>query len=293
MKPKNAKEGLLIFLRGLFMGIADVIPGVSGGTVALITGIYERLIFAIKGLNIRFLLHLLKGDLPKAKKSFLDMDIGFLVPLALGIGTAFLIFSRVIGFLLETQPANTYAFFFGLILASAGFVYKHVSGIDRGTVISAICGGLFAFLFIGLETLQASHSLPVIFFSGMIAICAMILPGISGAFILLFLGQYEYMLAALHNMDSTLVAVFMAGALVGLLSMVRVMGYLLRKHKSVTMAFLVGLMLGALRLPYQNVVASAFSLPLVLVSGIIGFFLVVILEKLGGRTERTGPEPRL
>ena len=283
MKPQKAKEGLLIFLRGLFMGMADVIPGVSGGTVALITGIYERLIFAIKGLNVRFLLYLLKGDLPKAKKSFLDIDFGFLIPLGIGVGTAFLIFSRVIKFLLDFYPANTYAFFFGLILASAGFVYKHVSGINRKTVVSAICGATFAFLFIGLETLQASHSLPVIFFSGMIAICAMILPGISGAFILLFLGQYEFMLAALHTMDSTLIAVFMAGALAGLIIMVRVMGYLLRKHKSVTMAFLVGLMLGALRLPYQNVVSSAFSLPFVLVSAIVGFFLVVILEKLGSK----------
>jgi putative membrane protein len=196
-----------------------------------------------------------------------------------------LIFSGVIKFLLESYPANTYAFFFGLILASAGFVYRHVSDIDYRTGASALVGFLFAFVFIGLKTLQASHSFPVIFFSGVIAICAMILPGISGAFILFFLGQYEYMLTALHSLDMPVIAVFITGALVGLFGIVRVMGYLLRRHKSVTMAFLVGLMLGALRLPYQNIAASPHSLPLVLVSGAAGFFLVLILERVGSATE--------
>jgi len=280
MKLNNAKESLLIFLRGMFMGIADVIPGVSGGTVALITGIYARLIFAIRGINLRFLAYLLKGDAKKAKQDFLSMDFGLLIPLTMGIVIAFLIFSRVIRFLLTAFPANTYAFFFGLILASAVFVYRHVGGIDYKIIACGVCGGLFAFMFIGLESLQASHSLPVIFSSGMIAICAMILPGISGAFILFFLGQYEYMLAALHGLDLPVIGVFLIGALIGLFSMARVLGYLLHSHKSVTMAFLVGLMLGALRLPYQNIVSNAFHLPLVLVSGAAGFFAVIVLEKI-------------
>ena len=273
------KEKLLIFLRGMFMGIADVIPGVSGGTVALITGIYERLILAIRGLNVRFLVHFLKGDREKAKQSLLSMDLRLLVPLMLGIAAAFLAFSRVISFMLEFYPANTYAFFFGLILASAGFVYRHVGSIDYRAVISALLGFLFAFLFTGLGTLQASHSLPVIFFSGAISICAMMLPGISGAFILLFLGQYEYMLGALLSLDIPVIAVFALGALAGLVSIVRVLGYLLKRHKSVTMAFLIGLMLGALRLPYQNIADSTFSLPLVVITGAAGFFIVIGMEK--------------
>ena len=134
------KQALFIFLRGLFMGMADIIPGVSGGTIALITGIYERLIFAIRGINPGFLLLLAKGDARGAKKSFLEMDWAFLVPLVIGIGTSFIIMSRVITFFMETYPSNTYAFFFGLILASAGFVYRHVGATNRVTVTAAIVG---------------------------------------------------------------------------------------------------------------------------------------------------------
>jgi len=131
---------------------------------------------------------------------------------------------------------------------------------------------------------QPSHDLPVIFFSGMVAICAMLLPGISGAFILFFLGQYEYMLAALHSADIAVLAVFMAGALMGLFGMARVLGYLLKKHKPVTMSFLVGLMLGALRLPFNNVIANQFEPMMVVLSGAAGLLSVVILEKLAANT---------
>ncbi|MCK4827101.1 DUF368 domain-containing protein, partial [bacterium] len=167
------KERLLIFLRGLFMGMADIVPGISGGTIALITGIYERLIFAIKGINIRFILYILRGDTERARKHLFSMDLDFLITLFLGIMTAFLIFSRVIRFMMAEYPANTYAFFFGLILASAAFVYKLVGEINRRTVFSGIIGFLFAFFFVGIGTFQSTHSLPVIFISGMIAICAM------------------------------------------------------------------------------------------------------------------------
>ena len=283
------KQALFIFLRGLFMGMADIIPGVSGGTIALITGIYERLIFAIRGINPGFLLLLAKGDARGAKKSFLEMDWAFLVPLVIGIGTSFIIMSRVITFFMETYPSNTYAFFFGLILASAGFVYRHVGATNRVTVTAAIVGFLFAFLFVDMGTVQSSHTLPVIFLSGIVAICAMILPGISGAFILFFLGQYEYMLSALHSMDIPVIAVFMAGALIGLFCMARLLGYLLKNHKPATMAFLLGLMIGALRLPFTSVVSNAFEPALVVLSGAAGLAAVVVLEKLAsGRDDGKG-----
>ncbi len=280
------KEALLIFLRGVFMGMADIIPGVSGGTIALITGIYERFIFALRNINSKPFTLFIKGDLKGSRKEFLRIDWAFLIPLGIGIGSSFMVMSNVIKFFMEVYPANTYAFFFGLILASAGFVYKHVSGLNSRTISVAVIGFLFAFLFVDMGTLQSSHSIPVIFFSGMVAICAMILPGISGAFILFFLGQYEYMLTALHSVDLPIITVFMTGALIGLFGMARILGYLLKEHKAVTMSFLVGLMLGALRLPYNNVIANAFEPALVIISGTVGFFSVVVLERASCRFEK-------
>jgi putative membrane protein len=278
---KNWKETLLIFLRGMFMGMADIVPGVSGGTIALITGIYERLILAINAIKPSSIRQLM---VEKNKTKRLEkMDSFFLAAVLLGIAFGFLMLSGVIKLFLEQQPSNTYAFFFGLILASAGFVYRYVGKISSKTLITGIIGFVFAFLFVGLSTLQSSHSLPVIFFSGFIAICAMMLPGISGAFILLFLGQYEFMLNALHAVNIPLIATFVLGAVVGIGVMSKILAYLLENYKAVTMSFLLGLMLGALRMPYNNVVSNAYSLPFVIASGIVGFFVVFALEKVSGK----------
>ncbi len=273
------KERVLIFLRGLLMGMADIIPGVSGGTIALITGIYERLIFAIKGINVRFLVYLLRKDVKNAKKHLFTMDLDFLVTLGIGIFTAFMILSRVIIYIMHFHPANTYAFFFGLILSSAYFVYRQIGSISTKNLMAGIAGFAFAFLFLGLGNIQSTHSLPVIFISGLVAVCAMILPGISGAFILFFLGQYEYMLGAFHEFNLVVSIVFMAGAFTGLFSMARIMNHLLKNHKAATMSFLVGLMLGALRMPYDNIIANSYFLPFVIIAGAGGFLAVLILEK--------------
>jgi len=277
------KRHLLIFLRGLLMGMADIIPGVSGGTIALITGIYERLIFAIKGINIRFILHMLHGNRRKSREELLSMDLDFLATLFLGIVVAFLLLSGVIRFLMAAYPANTYAFFFGLILASAGFVYRYVRETNLKVLASGVIGFLTAVVIIGLGSLQYTHSLPVIFFSGFIAICAMLLPGISGAFILFFLGQYEYMLGVLHLFDLPTMAVFITGAVIGLFVMARILSYLLKNYRAVTMSFLAGLMIGALRMPFENIISNVFFLPFVLASATAGFFTVVILERLADR----------
>lgn len=273
-------ETFLIFLRGLFMGTADVIPGVSGGTIALITGIYERLIHAISRIDFKFILYLFEGDFKRFKQNAVqEIDFELFIPLLLGIGLAVLTMSKIISFLLTNYPAVTFGFFFGLILASAIFVYNHVDELNIRNITFVVLGFIFAIIFVGLNPIQANHSLPVIFLSGSVAICAMILPGISGAFVLLLLNQYEYMINALNNLQFIEIITFGAGALVGILSFSRILDYLLIHHKSVTMAFLVGLMIGTLRLPYQKIVVSIESPIPIVIAAVIGFAIVFILEK--------------
>lgn len=278
-KIRIYRETLLIFLRGLLMGTADVIPGVSGGTMALITGIYPRLIHAISQINAKFLLYSLRGEFGKSKAEIMKWDFNLFIPLFLGIGLAVLTMSKIMTILLTVYTATIYAFFFGLIIASAAFVFKHVDELNLKNTLFLGMGLVFAILFVGLNPIQANHSLPVIFISGAIAVCAMILPGISGAFILLLLNQYEYMLAALNELKLLDITVFMVGAVIGLLSFSRLLDYLLDHHKSISMAFLVGLMIGTLRLPYQKIVSTMDSIIPVIVAGVIGLVLVVVLEK--------------
>ena len=273
-------DTFVIFLKGFFMGMADIIPGVSGGTIALITGIYERLIHSICKIDLKFIPYLLKGNVDYAKKNILDIDFKLFIPLGAGIGSALWLMSNIMHFLLENFAAPVFAFFFGLILASAVLIYKLVDGLSVKNILLLAIGFLFAFLFVDVATLQIGHSLPVIFLSGAIAICAMILPGISGAFVLLFLNQYEHMLFVLKNLQFLEIFTFGFGASIGILSFSRVVDYLLNKHKSLTMFFLIGLMLGALRLPYQNVMSDMDSIFPVLISAIIGFSIIIILEKI-------------
>ncbi len=271
---------LAIFLRGLFMGSADVMPGVSGGTIALITGIYERLVHAISKIRFGFIKPLITGDLDGARKSLREeVDFELFVPLLAGIACAILTLSKVILFFITTYVAFTYAFFSGLILASAYVVYQKIDGFSLKNLASGALGLIFAYLFVGLNPIQANHTLPVVFISGFVAICAMILPGISGAFLLLLLNQYEYMLGVLNRMAIVEIFTFLAGAAIGIMSFSRVLDYLLRNHEAVTMSFLVGLMIGTLRLPYNKIaMVDTTSIIISLVIGIIGFALVMILE---------------
>ncbi|BDH79332.1 DUF368 domain-containing protein [Methanothermobacter tenebrarum] len=279
MKIKNF---IAIFLRGFLMGAADTIPGVSGGTMALITGIYERLVHAISKIRFNFLKPLLRADLKSSIKTAKEeIDFELFIPLLLGIATAILTISRIISFLITYYMAYTYSFFLGLILASAYLVFNRIDGFSLKNLISAILGFIFAFLFVGLNPIQANHSLPIIFISGAIAICAMILPGISGAFMLLLLNQYEYMLKALARVSIPDIITFILGAAIGILSFSKFLDYLLKNHEAVTMAFLVGLMIGTLRLPYSKmaVIQSTPSLIIAVTIAIIGFFIVFLIEK--------------
>lgn len=265
------------------MGTADIVPGVSGGTIALITGIYERLVHAISSVDLRFISHFIKRDFDGAKKSIRNIDFQLFIPLLIGIGLAIILMSRVMDYFLQNFEAPTYAFFFGLILASAVLLYPKIEGLSIKILLFSVAGFLVGFFFTGLATLQIGHSLPIIFISGMIAICAMILPGISGAFILLLLNQYEYMLSVLKDFQFLEIFIFIIGALIGILAFSRVLDRVLRKYKSFTLAFLIGLMLGALRLLYENVESSIDSIWPVVISGIFGFFIILVLIELRKR----------
>lgn len=266
------------FFEGILMGLANIIPGVSGGTIALITGIYERLIHAINTLPLKSPLLLLEGDIDGFKKKLSDIDYHFLIPLTIGIATATIVLARFIEFLLNNFQGPTFAFFFGLILASAGTLYIRLEKIDLKVLISAAIGFLFAFYTVSLPVLKTNHSLPVIFISGAVAIVSMILPGISGSFILVFLHQYEYMLNALNNLDIPVIIVFMLGAVIGLFSFTRLLEYLIDRHRGATLAFLFGLMLGALRITVEKVRAASPNYLIIIISALVGIVLVVILE---------------
>ena len=290
MKSKKITDLFFIFLKGLAMGSADIIPGVSGGTIALITGIYERFVFALESINLHFLFYFILGfkdktNFKKAKKSFFSIDFLFLIPLVLGILLAFLTLANVIGFLLETVPTQTFAFFFGLIFASAFYVYyTHKSLFKIQSSVFIGIGFLVGFLIVGLESIQLSHTPLMIFASGIISFCAMILPGLSGAFILLVLGQYEFLLSILRELTHfefgmiLFVFAYGFGGIIGLLGFSRVLSFLFSKYKSATIAFITGLMIGALRKPGKQIITHPDNLSFTMISLCLGILVVTLFS---------------
>jgi len=279
----NFYEAFLIFIRGILMGSADIVPGVSGGTIALITGIYERLIYSISKINFKFLKPLVKLDLKGFWRELLDeIDFGFFIPLVLGIAIAMVTIAKVVTYCMDVYPALTYAFFLGLIIASAYILLKKIPKLQIKHIAFVILGFVLAYIFVSLNPIAANHSLPVLFISGLIAICAMILPGISGSFLLLLLGQYEYMLTALHELHFTELIVFIVGALIGILGFSKLLNYLLKRYEEVTMAFLIGVMLGTLKIPavtvVNNVSLNLSGLLPCLIVAVIAFVLIIVLE---------------
>ncbi len=279
----DLKESFLIFIRGVLMGSADIVPGVSGGTIALITGIYAHLVEAISKIRFGFLKPLFKGDFKGFSTQLLDqIDFKFFIPLVLGIGVAFLTLAKVVTYCMDSYPAWTYSFFLGLIIASAVILFRKLDKINLKNIVFALIGAILTFIFVSLNPIAANHSLPVIFISGMIAICAMILPGVSGSFLLLLLGQYEYMLNALHQLHFSEIIVFVVGALIGILGFSKILNYLLKNHEEVTMAFLIGVMIGSLKVPGGEILNStglSFSalLPCIIIA-IVGFAIIILLE---------------
>lgn len=279
----NFYEAFLIFIRGLLMGSADIVPGVSGGTIALITGIYDKLIYSISKINFKFIKPFVKLDFKGFWAAFLDeIDFAFFIPLVLGIGVAMLTIARIISYCMAQYTALTYAFFIGLILASAFILFKKIPKLQIKHIAFAVLGIVLTYIFVNLNPIAANHSLPVLFISGMIAICAMILPGISGSFLLLLLNQYEYMLGALYGFRIIEIFVFIIGAVIGILGFSKILNYLIKNHKEVTMAFLIGVMVGSLDLPLNLVISNTTLnmggiLPCV-ISAVVAFVLIFILE---------------
>ncbi|MBW2978631.1 DUF368 domain-containing protein [Candidatus Woesearchaeota archaeon] len=277
------RESLKIFLKGLLMGSADIIPGVSGGTMALITGIYERLINGIKGLT-DFLKPLFKFRIKESFSLIKKIDFLLFIPLGIGILLAFGIGSLIIPHLLDNYTAYIYAFFFGLILASVKLVYKQIEKSNYFQRFFSIIGFLIAFFIVGATAISTTPSYWFIFICGMIAITAMLLPGVSGSFMLLMLGQYKFMLETLRGLKLGYILSFLVGAIISLVISSRILAYLLKKHHSKTMWFLIGLMVGALRLPFEKIVYSGmewnvFSGILTGLFLIIGIIIVLVIGK--------------
>jgi putative membrane protein len=279
------------YARGLLMGGADVIPGVSGGTVALIVGIYERLIHAIR-LGASGLLSGLRLDFGEARRKLGDVEWMLVLPLGAGILTALAIGARVIPPLLETSPEPVYALFFGLILGSVIVPFRRIEVVGRNEVLLVAVAAVAAFILVGIPPQEISDpSLIYVFIAAAVAICAMILPGVSGAFLLHVLGVYTASLDALRNLDLAYVAVFVAGAAIGLGTFARILEWLLVHRHSITMAVLTGLMIGSVRAlwPWQAEDRALLPPPdigsLAAMAGLalVGFLLVNLLIWYGGR----------
>ena len=236
------KNALLLYAKGMAMGAADVVPGVSGGTVAFITGIYDELLRSI-GAVPNAIPALLKGRIAEAWRI---ANASFLLVLFAGILTSVLSLAKLITYLLEHHPIPVWSFFFGLILVSVHLVSKEIQRRNLSRLVSLCLGVGFAYWITVAAPMQWSTSSVSLFFAGAIAICAMILPGISGSFILVLLGLYPVIIGAVKALDLGVMLTFAAGCLVGLLSFARVLSWVLRRWRDLTLAFLTGLMLGSL-----------------------------------------------
>ncbi|WP_114785401.1 DUF368 domain-containing protein [Vibrio tetraodonis] len=234
---------LSTFLKGLAMGAADVVPGVSGGTIAFITGIYDTLLESIRRINPQ-LISVIKQDGIKA--AFEHINGLFLIALFSGILTSIATLAKLISWLLETHPIPLWSFFFGLILVSVFHMLKQIEKRSLSRMIALLLGVIFAYSITILQPLQLDPTSANIVLAGAIAISAMILPGISGSFILLLIGMYAPILGAVKSIDITPLALFACGCVIGLLSLSHVLTWLLKHVRDLTLTFLTGLMLGTL-----------------------------------------------
>ncbi|MGF1772682.1 DUF368 domain-containing protein [Vibrio maritimus] len=237
------KNYLTTFLKGMAMGAADVVPGVSGGTIAFITGIYDTLLESIRRVNPS-ILGIWKRDGFKA--AFDHINGFFLIALFGGILTSILSLAKFISWALETHPVPVWSFFFGLILVSVYHMIKQVEQKTLSRFVFLLLGAVFAYSITVLKPLQMDPTSLNIFFAGCIAICAMILPGISGSFILLLLGMYTPVLGAVKGLQLDVMVIFAMGCLIGLLSFSHVLSWLLKRFRDFALVFLTGLMLGTL-----------------------------------------------
>ena len=300
---RSLKEYVVISLKGMAMGAADVVPGVSGGTIAFISGIYEELLNSISSFNFS-LINVFKNE--GFKSVWIKVNGNFLVSLFVGILISVLSLAKLIESMLENHPIVIWSFFFGLVLASIIYIGKQITKWTKGSVLCLILGAILAFYITTLNPMVSANSSPwFLLFAGMIAICAMILPGISGSFILVLLGAYKPVLNALNTKDFVSIIIFLVGAILGLLSFSRILKWLFSTYKNYTLATLTGFIIGSLNkiwpwketiswrtnskgieVPFNTASVSPFSfegdnqLLISIFLMLIGFGLIILLEKL-------------
>ena len=304
MKSRNPLDYVFVTLKGMAMGAADVVPGVSGGTIAFISGIYEELISSINNINLSLFKTLRKEGF---KAFWSKLNGNFLLALFIGIFISVISLSKVLSWLLENKPVLLWSFFFGLVLASIFFVGKEIKKWNLGTILIFVFGAVLAYFITELPPSENIDSLPYLFLSGALAVCAMILPGISGAFILVLLGSYKTILDAVHERDIKIVLTVGIGAIFGLLSFARLLKWMFVHYKNLTLALLTGFILGSLNkiwpwkkvletktfgdktitVDEMNVLPTSFEgdpqLLLAVVLALFGFSLIFILEKTASR----------
>ena len=298
---RNFKDYFTIALKGVAMGAADTVPGVSGGTIAFISGIYEELITTIGNVDIS----LFKTWKFQGFKAFWNqLNGGFIVSLLLGILFSVFTFMRLANYLLKEHPVLIWSFFFGLVVASIWFVAKQIDKWKISTFIAAILGAAVAYYITSLPPAASSDSYIYLLICGAVAVCAMILPGISGAFILVLMGAYRNITQAVHDFDFKKIALVGLGAIVGLLTFSKILKWLFAHYRNITLAVLTGFITGSLNkiwpwkkvlestqieekvivLKDKSVLPSNFEGDAQLLFAILlmlaGFFLIIILEKL-------------
>ncbi|MGL5635693.1 MAG: DUF368 domain-containing protein [Bacteroidales bacterium] len=299
---RTIKDYLLLVVKGMGMGAADVVPGVSGGTIAFLVGIYEELINSIKSVNASSLSLFFTF---KWKEFWKAINGNFLLSVVSGIAISLLSLAKVITYLLLTYPVMVWAFFFGLVLASTYFVSLRIKQWGFSPIVAFLLGAIGAFYITMATPTETPDAYWFIFLSGAIAICAMILPGISGSFILVLLGKYFFMMDAIQNVRIPYILVFISGAAIGIVMFSNVLSFLLRRFHDLTIALLTGFMFGSLNKvwPWKEVVETfvdrhGVTKPLIEVNimpnsyiwqsillMIIGFALVAALEIVSKKFE--------
>ena len=307
MGRRNLLSYIIISLKGVAMGAADVVPGVSGGTIAFISGIYEELITSINSINFSKFKVLRKEGF----KSFWKAINGnFLLALFSGIFISVFSLAKMISWLLVNQPILLWSFFFGLVFASIFFIARVIEKWNLGIISAFVLGALLAYYITTLPPSENTGSLPFLFLSGALAVCAMILPGISGASILVLLGSYKTILDAVHEQELYTVATVAMGAVFGLLSFARLLKWMFENYKNSTLALLTGFILGSLNkiwpwkkvletkifgkkvIPVSEVNISPFQyegdnqLLYAVLLALLGFCVIFILEKLATKSKK-------
>ncbi|MFK5974442.1 MAG: DUF368 domain-containing protein [Flavobacteriaceae bacterium] len=303
MKNINFSHYLIITLKGMAMGIAELVPGVSGGTIAFVAGIYEEFISAINNINLKTLRLWRKEGFSSFWKA---LNGNFLASLLLGMCISIFSFSKLISWLLSNEPILLWSFFFGLVLASVLFVAKAIEKWNIATVLLLILGAAVAYFITTIPPSQNADSLAFLFLSGALAICAMILPGISGSFILVLLGSYKTILEAVDERNFKILLTVGLGIVFGILSFAKVLKWMFSHYKNITLAILTGFILGSLNKiwPWKKVLEtkligkkliiideniSPFSFEgdpqilYALIAAIVGFSLIFILEKTASK----------